>query len=390
MGLGEKKEIVMRYVSQGLRTLSAMKIAGITKHQYYYRSKPGKRGRKPAANTLRREGGGTVEIDNLSVVKCIETMKQDPDLDYGYHRATKWLQSLGYVINHKKCRRLMGENDLLKNKHAKSPKTYVRYRKVLPKGPLEVLEMDIKMTWIERERQHAFTLNVIDTFTRKWLYRTTGFSITQHHVKSAWEYLIINCLQPNDCLAKDIHIEIRNDNDKRFSAVMVQEFFKENNLNQVFTHPYTPQENAHVESFHGILAKHLNKNHFWSIAELDENLVVFREKYNNKRIHGSIAFLCPADFETLWDKKLIQTTVDSKRRTIKFALKIPRHQIPQHTGNDEPEGSPLHGFEPLDGAKNPNKEMVAPRISNNSRSNESPSVVPCDAKVNTKSTTLQP
>lgn len=86
-------------------------------------------------------------------------MKRDPDLDYGYHRTTKWLQGPGYVINHKKCRRLMKENDLLKAKHKKTSKTYVQYRKVLPKGPLEVLEMDIKMTWIERDRRHAFTLN---------------------------------------------------------------------------------------------------------------------------------------------------------------------------------------------------------------------------------------
>lgn len=390
MGLGEKKEIVTRYVSQGLKTRSAMRIAGITKHQYYYRAKQGGRGRKPTTHTFKHMEQETVEVENRVVVERIEKMKQDPDLDYGYHRATKWLQGLGYVINHKKCWRLMGENSMLKPKHKKSPKTYVQYRKVLPKGPLEVLEMDIKMTWIERDRQHAFTLNVVDTFTRKWLYRTTGFSITRHHVKAAWEHLILHHLQPNDCLAKGVHIEIRNDNDKRFSAAVVQGFFKENNLNQVFTHPYTPQENAHVESFHGILAQHLNKHTFWSINELDDNLIVFMEKYNNVRIHGSIAYLCPADFETLWSKSLIQATVDTKKRTTKFALKIPRHHIVQHTGNDEPEGSPLHGIEPLDEAKKSNEEMVAPRISNNTRSKEPPSVVPCKSKVNKNLATLEP
>lgn len=390
MGLGEKKEIVMRYVSQGLKTRSAMKAAGITKHQFYYRPRQGKRGRKPCDQTLKHVNGSIKALGNQDVVKRIDSMKKDPALDYGYQRTTKWLQGLGYIINHKKCRRLMAEHNLLKPRHEKSPKTYVKFRKVLPKTPLEVLEMDIKMTWIERDRRHAFTLNILDTFTRKWLYRTTSFSITRHHVKAAWEHLILNHLQPNDCLKKSIHIEIRNDNDKRFSAAMVQVFFAENNLNQVFTHPYTPQENAHVESFHGILARHLNRHTFWSITELDDNLTVFMEKYNNLRIHGSIAHLCPADFEMLWNKNLIQATVDIKRRTTKFDLKIPRHQLAQHTGNDEPEGSPLHGFEPLDGAKKSNKEMVAPRISNNTRYKESPSVVPCMSKVNTNLTTLEP
>jgi len=40
-------------------------------------------------------------------------------------------------------------------------------------------------------------------------------------------------------LTKGISIEVRNDNDKRFSAKLIQDFFKENYLDQVFSHPYT-------------------------------------------------------------------------------------------------------------------------------------------------------
>ena len=70
---------------------------------------------------------------------------------------------------------------------------------------------------------------------------------------------------------------------------MIQSFFKENHLNQVFTHPYTPQENGHVESLHHILGTHLKRFTFWSLQELDQNLLLFQEKYNNVRLHGSIA-----------------------------------------------------------------------------------------------------
>ena len=390
MGLGEKKEIVTRYVSQGLGTRSAMKIAGITKHQYYYHKKPGKRGRKPSTHTLKHVGGSLVEIGNREVVETIQTMKRDPDLNYGYDKTTKWLQISGHVINHKKCERLMRENGLLGSRHKKSPKTRVKYRKVMPEGPLHVLEMDIKMTWIARDRRHAYTLNVLDTFTRKWLYRATSFSITKQQVKAAWEHLILHHLQPSDCLARGLHIEIRNDNDKRFSAQAVQDFFKENNLSQVFTHPYTPQENGHVESFHAILSRHLQQQVFWTLAELDDNLTVFMEKYNNQRLHGSIAHLCPNDFETLFAKNLIHAIRDEKKRTIKFRLRVPRQLVSQHTGNDEPEGSPLLGCEPLDGASKPKERMMAPHIQNNTRYKESPSVVPCETKVCTKLPNLEP
>lgn len=43
----------------------------------------------------------------------------------------------------------MKENSLLKPQNKKPAKNYVKYRKVLPRAPLEVIEMDIKMVWVE-------------------------------------------------------------------------------------------------------------------------------------------------------------------------------------------------------------------------------------------------
>lgn len=163
-------------------------------------------------------------VDNQVVIDRIKKLKSDPDLNSGYKSSTQFLRTKGFIINKKKIRRLMREELLLETKLKKQTKTYAKYRKVMPKGPLEVLEMDIKMVWIERERKHALVLNIIDTFTRKWLYRSEGFSVTKQSVKRAWEHIIINHLQPNDCLRKDVHIEIRNDNDPRFTAKMVQDF----------------------------------------------------------------------------------------------------------------------------------------------------------------------
>ena len=93
-----------------------------------------------------------------------------------------------------------------------------------------------------------------------------------------------------------IHIEVRNDNDSRFSAKTIQEFFVENHLNQVFTHPYTPQENGHIKSFHAILAKKLRPYNFWTLQELEQILVLFYEKYKNERLHSSVCNLPPNVF----------------------------------------------------------------------------------------------
>lgn len=358
----------------------ALLIARVSKHQYYYKPTGRKSGRKPSSSTSKYKGE---IISNRDVVVQMEEIKKDPTTDYGYTKMTYKLKTEGYIINKKKTYRLMKEHNMLKTKPSKSERVFVKYRKVLPNGPLEVLEMDIKFVWVEEFQRHAYVLTVIDTFTRVALYHTVQYSITQRTVKRTWEHIVIEHLQPNDSLNKNMRIEIRNDNDKRFSAKMVQDFFKENHLHQVFTHPYTPQENGHIESFHSILSRHLKPYSFWSLRELEQNLILFYESYNNKRIHASIAYTSPNDFRQLWEMGLIEMTVIEKLRKIKFKLKIPYHQIKQLTGNNEPKGSSLLDFKPLNEADKSNeKQMIGAETSHNLRYKKSPSVVPCLAKVN--------
>ena len=82
---------------------------------------------------------------------------------------------------------------------------------------------------------------------------------------------------------------------------MVQEFFEVNHLNQVFTHPYTPQENRHIESFHAILGKSLDQKHFETLEQAEIHLALFYIKYNQVRLHGSIANLPPMTFWQQWE-----------------------------------------------------------------------------------------
>ena len=331
------------YIFQGLKREVAFQITGITKHQYYYQKKKSKQGRGCSTTTSYTSiDGEKREVSNDFIIQEIKLVHQDPDTDYGYQKMEACLQLMGYIINHKKVYRLMKENQLLKDKHSKQEKTRVKYRKVFPSQPLEVLEMDIKFVWVEEYKMHCYVLTTIDTFTRVVLHWMLAYSIKKQDVKHAWEYIIINHLQPNNCLEKKINIEVRNDNDSRFSAKTIQDFFKENYLNQVFTHPYTPQENGHIESFHAILAKKLRHFNFWSIDELEANLTLFYEKYNNERLHSSVCNLPPNIFLECWNKSLIEQKRDEVKRTITFKLKIPYNQI---SGNTSLKCSSLQNLE---------------------------------------------
>lgn len=300
---------------------------------------------------------------------------KDIDTAYGYHKMTSQLQQIGYYINHKKVYRLMKSANLLQEKHKKVTKNYAKYRIVCPESPLSLIEMDIKMVWITEHRRHAYILTIIDTFTRFALHRVVGFTMKSHEVKKAWEYVIINYLQPANMMSKNINIEVRNDNGSQFIAKTVRQFFKDNHLNQVFTHPYTPQENGHIESFHAILSNSLGKNPFWSLQELENKLDDFYPKYNSIRLHSSIANLAPYRFWVLWENDLIERKV-LKNKKVKFKLKIPYQEL---SGNMNLREVPCLFFEGLNVLeKTYNKEVVELDSPQKQLSvQKSPSVVPC-------------
>lgn len=304
----------------------ALQISGLTKHQYYYRNKNTKQGIKCSTQTPKYDAGAWILESNEQVIEQIKEAQSDPEQVQGYHGIRAYLRLLGYVINHKKVYRLMKENQLLQDKKTRAPRQYVQYRKVVPQGPLEVIEMDIKFSWVEEHQKHAYILSVLDTFTRAALAWQVAYRITQYQVKTLWEQVILNHLQPADMLRKEIRIEVRNDNDGRFAAHTVQAFFKENKLNQCFTHPYTPQENGHIESFHAILSRSLNRKTFWKIEDLELFLALFYGKYNNKRLHGSLAHLPPLIFWEQWELGNIQRT-ELQRKKVKFKLKIPHYHL---------------------------------------------------------------
>ena len=311
----------------GMNVEKALNIVGLTKHQYYYKPTQGKPGRTPSSHVSKLTiEGELIKISNEVMVDEIVSIQLTPELYYGYRAMTKELNIRGYIVNHKKIYRLMYLYQLLQDKSKKAKRNYVKYRSVVPDHPLQYLEMDIKFQWVEQHQRFAFILTVIDCFTRYVLAWTVAYSIKQEQVKHLWGDIIDQYLQPNDMLKNKINIELRNDNDSRFAAKSVQTYFRENHINQVFTHPYTPQENGHIESFHSILSRSLSNQRYKTMKDLEEHLDKFYNSYNNIRLHGSLDHLPPSLFWELWNNQYIQV-IKLKNNKQTFKLKIPHYQL---------------------------------------------------------------
>jgi len=323
-------------MARGMKRDKALKICRVGRHQFYYKPTGKKRGRKKSKYTLQLFDSQIINRTNKFVKDYIRSVFDDERVDYGYQRMTGELQLAGFYINHKKVYRLMKEEKLLQVKSAKVAKNYVKYRILCPETPLRLLETDIKQVWVNGKNRYAYILTIIDVFTRVVLYWTIGYQMRQEQVQKGWEQVIYGYLQPLNLLGWELNIEVRSDNGPQFSATKLRDFLKENYLLQTFTHPYTPQENGHIESFHAILGRDLRGKYFEDLTKLEAELHQFYPHYNFVRIHGSTLKLPPVTFWQQWrlgniDRKVI----DEKKRKVKFALKIPR----QHIAKVKPAGN---------------------------------------------------
>jgi putative transposase len=313
---------------QGLKRDYVLAVCGMSKHQFYYQPSGRKRGRKPSKVTMKQCGKAIIELPNSAVLNDIRSILADPQADNGYRRIWGQLTLDGYYINRKKVYRLMKQARLLQPKVKGASKDYVKYRVVCPEEPLRLMEMDIKMVWLEGLRRYGYVLTIIDVFTRVVLHWDLGLQMRQKDVERCWKVVIEEHLQPHAALGWETNIEVRSDNGPQFCATDLQEFFKTNYLMRTFTHPYTPQENGHIESFHAILGRNLQGKSFDNLKELRNELDQFYPFYNDRRIHGSTLNLPPMTFWKLWnDNKIDREVIDEKKRKVKFSLKIKRQKI---------------------------------------------------------------
>lgn len=339
-------------MAKGLSRDKCLKIAQLTKHQFYHRpSIPGRRGRKQSTEVKRvidiqtenisSQNNGTtgtalriVDVKKETVSnKLLEDqmllIDQHPDLKCGAVRMTQKLQLMGFEVNHKKVAYMMkrlGISGKNKRKSKNRNKNYVQYRVLNPTQPLTHLQMDIKSHWLIHERRNAYTLTVIDTFTREVLGHYTGCSVLATDVQELWEKIIEQHLEPEGRAWSEIKLVIISDNGPQFIAEILKDFFARNSIEQEFTHPYTPEENGYIESFHATMSGCVEREHF-NLESLIGRLTVFYKNYNMNRTHTSTKGLPPDMYRRAWENDLVITCYD-KKKAVKIKLRHNLYEIP--------------------------------------------------------------
>jgi len=124
---------------------------------------------------------------------------------------------------------------------------------------------------------------------RKILKDYFSFTIKQSHVIDLLLLLFKDYDYPES-------VVIRIDNGSQFIAKSVREYLALIGVNQEFTHVATPEENEHIEAYHGILKKEVfTRIDYRSFTEIEQILKRFVKFYNNERLHGRLGRISPME-----------------------------------------------------------------------------------------------
>ena len=315
----QRKAIANRYAHLGLGVQRAIDLASIKDSTYYYHPNNKFKGKPCSTYTFRTDGK---RVDNDVVLQCIFDLISPEYHDYGYHTVTQLLKRGGFVINAKKVYRMMKQSNLLHpptRRSAGQPRQRIQYLVPPLVRPFATIEADIKYVNIHEQNKNAYLLTLLCTFSRYALAWSLDYTMKAIHVNGLIKELLNHPYIRKYSKSQDFKIRIRTDNGPQFIAKLLAEELQKNHIEHEFIHPATPQENAHIESFHSTVTKLVcNRNVF---RNLDHAITVFSEfyeAYNNTRVMESLLYHSPKDFLIQWENDQIAIKRNKNNKQIFF------------------------------------------------------------------------
>lgn len=290
-----RKMIASDFIEQGYPKQLVLQVVGIPRSSYYYQPKPSKGNRGVTKSTYTLTTDGEI-VSNTKVIADIKEVLSEEFVDYGYLKVTHWLrQEKNYIINPKKVYRLMSEEGLLnkalnQEKQKQNRRNWVKELVPPAKIAFDYLEFDIKYFYVAGKNRNALLLSVIDVKTRWVLGQYMAWEIKQQQVIDLFDQIFE--VYP---LPKSFYV--RNDNGSQFIAEKVQLYFQEKKVVQEFCKPATPEQNAHIESYHSIQERVICQQYeFDDLKEIRNTLNRFIDFYNFRRIHSGVGYQAPYKF----------------------------------------------------------------------------------------------
>lgn len=234
----------------------------------------------------------------------IERVFRDSGARYGSPRVHQVLKRQGVHCSNKRVARLMRERGL----RARVSRLYrkgsgvvrrffaktgnLRLEEPLPTRTDQIWVGDL--TYLRLGKRWRYLATVMDLFSRRivgWtLARNRTTDVTLRALRRA-----ISSRSPKPGLL------FHSDRGIEYSAYGYQDFLRARGIVPSMNRPRNCQDNAHMESFfHSLKAELTHQRSYTSDAELNASVAGYIDRfYNEKRIHSSLGYHSPVEFERL-------------------------------------------------------------------------------------------
>jgi len=223
---------------------------------------------------------------------------------YGYRRVTHELKNQDIVVNHKVVLKLMRDNNLL-CKARKSFKSttdsnhnLTKYqnliRDIAPSATNQIWAADI--TYVNLNNGFIYLAVVLDLFSRKVI----GWGISQYIDENLAVSALNMAIVTRGAGLGLIH---HSDQGVQYASVAYTDVLKQNSIKISMSRRANPYDNAFLESFmKTIKQEEIYMNDYENKQDAILNIGNFIEEvYNKKRLHSSLGYKSPEEFEFVFN-----------------------------------------------------------------------------------------
>ena len=223
---------------------------------------------------------------------------------YGYRRVTHALKRQGWQVNHKRVLRIMREESLLCHLKKRFVVLTTNSRHGFPVYPNRLADLVVSapdqawvadLTYIRLRGAFVYLACILDAFSRRCVGWHLSRDMTTQLTLAALRQAIAQ-RHPQPGL---IH---HSDRGVQYASHDYVEQVEQIDAQISMSAVGNPYENAKAESFFKTLKlEEVYLKEYESFAEAEANLEQFIEQaYNTKRLHSSLGYLPPAEFEATY------------------------------------------------------------------------------------------
>jgi putative transposase len=209
---------------------------------------------------------------------------------FGYRRIQVLMRREGWIINHKKIRRIYGEEKLWVRIKKVRRRKIPAVARVAPEKA-EYINHIWTMDFVHDELADGRMircLTLVDKLSREALAIEVNYRLKSPDVVEA-----LNRLRLERPLPKVICV----DNGSEFTSLVLEEWAYFNEVKLHFIPPGKPTDNGHIESFNGKFRDEcLNMHIFKKVDDAKKEIEKWRLEYNNWRPHRSLGNITPREF----------------------------------------------------------------------------------------------